>query len=359
VSSSQYAIAVMPGDGVGIEILEMARRVLDTVCPAHGIELDYRYYDAGAAFYARSGVGITDDDLEAVGKDDAVLFGAMGLPDVRRPDGTEVAPQLDLRERYRLFASLRPARMFAGVRPTVTAPRADMLVIRETTEGLFAGRHDPRSTDPDRESDRMTITRATSEELFELAFAQAAARRESGGPGRVTLVDKSNVLKSNAFMRAVFDEVATRHPDIEARRLYVDAAAMLMVVDPEQFDVAVMENSFGDILSELAAGVTGGLGLAPSADVGRDHAVFQPCHGSAPTLVGKNLVNPIAMILSAAMMLDWLGQRHADAGARSAARSIDGAVAATLARGLGTPDIGGSAGTDEVTAAIVDELAQR
>jgi 3-isopropylmalate dehydrogenase len=347
----------MPGDGVGTEIVEMARTVLDAATEANRLELDYRYYEAGAAFYTRSGVGITDEDLEAVGKDDAILFGAMGLPDVRRPDGTEVAPQLDLRERYQLFASLRPARMFEGVPRTVTASRADMLVIRETTEGLFAGRHDPPSSDPDSESDRMTITRATSEKLFELAFEQAAARRDAGGSGRVTLVDKSNVLKSNAFMRTIFDEVAARHPDTEARRLYVDAAAMLMVIAPEQFDVAVMENSFGDILSELAAGVAGGLGLAPSADVGVDHAVFQPCHGSAPTLVGKNVVNPIGMILSAAMMLDWLGRRHDDASARSAARAIDAAVAATLARGIGTPDIGGSAGSSDVAAAVAEAVA--
>ena len=349
---SHYSIAVMPGDGVGVEVIALARPVLDAAVAACGVQLSYQTYEAGAGFYARTGMGITDGDLEAVGRADAILFGAMGLPDVRRPDGTEVAPQLDLRERYDLFASLRPARMFDGVRRTVTAERADMLVIRETTEGLFAGRHDAPSTDPDAESDRMTITRATSEKLFELAFAQAAERRTAGGPGRVTLIDKSNVLKSNAFMRTVFDEIAARHPEIETQKLYVDAAAMLMVVAPEQFDVAVMENAFGDILSELAAGVAGGLGLAPSADVGVAHGVFQPCHGSAPTLVGRDLVNPIGMILSAAMMMNWLGQQHDDAAARSAARRIEDAVAATLARGISTPDIGGQSGSIAVATAI-------
>jgi 3-isopropylmalate dehydrogenase len=165
------------------------------------------------------------------------------------------------------------------------------------------------------------------------------------------------VLKSNAFMRTVFDEVAARHPDVDARRLYVDAAAMLMVVAPEQFDVAVMENSFGDILSELAAGVAGGLGLAPSADIGVDHGVFQPCHGSAPTLVGKDVVNPIGMILSAAMMLDWLGQQRDDPGLRTSARAIETAVAETLARGIGTPDIGGSAGSAQVASEITAAVA--
>ncbi len=353
---SRYTIAAMPGDGIGAEVMQIARAVLDAAAQRAGIELSYREYEAGANFYRRTGVGITDETLEAVGELDAVLFGAMGLPDVRRADGTEVAPQLDLRERYHLFASLRPARMFEGVRRTVSAPSADMLVIRETTEGLFAGRHDPPSDDPDEESDRMTITRGTSEQLFELAFGQAIARRSTGHPGHVTLLDKSNVLKSNAFLRKIFDEVAARHPDVMTAHLYVDAAAMLMVVEPEQFDVVVTENAFGDIVSELAAGVAGGLGLAPSADVGLDHAVFQPCHGSAPGLVGKDVANPVGMILSAAMMLDWLGQQHADDAASDAATIVSEAVAETLRKGICTPDIGGSAGSRAVATAVIDSV---
>lgn len=354
---STYTVAAMPGDGIGVEVMEIARTVLDAAARRVGLQLHYRDYKAGADFYRRTGVGITDETLEAVGELDAVLFGAMGLPDVRRPDGTEVAPQLDLRERYHLFASLRPARTFEGVRRTVTATGADMLVIRETTEGLFAGRHDAPSNDPDAESDRMTITRGTSEQLFKLAFDQALARRRSGHRGHVTLLDKSNVLKSNAFLRKIFDEVAARHPGVMTAHLYIDAAAMLMVVEPERFDVVVTENAFGDIVSELAAGVAGGLGLAPSADVGLDHAVFQPCHGSAPGLVGKDLANPVGMILSAAMMLDWLGQRHADSAAIDAATIVTDAVAETLRTGVCTPDIGGSAGSHAVGSAIIATIS--
>lgn len=350
---NSYRIAVLPGDGIGPEVMKIALSVLDAVTEVTDLELSYAHYEAGAGFYRRTGTGITAETMSAIERADAVLFGAMGLPDVRRPDGTEVAPQLDMREKFHLFASLRPARLMTGVPRTIVAPNVDMLVIRETTEGLFAGRHDPPSDDHASESDRMTITRATSEQLFDLAFQQARARRRAGGRGHVTLLDKSNVLKSNAFMRAIFDEVARRHPDIETDRLYIDAAAMLMVTQPERFDVVVTENAFGDIVSELAAGVAGGLGLAPSADVGVDNAVFQPCHGSAPDLAGKDVANPLGMILSAAMMLDWLGDRHSDASTLVAARSIRSAVETVLNQGLLTRDLGGTARTREVGAAVV------
>lgn len=352
-----YRIAVLPGDGIGPEVTNIALSVLDAVTEVNDLELSYAHYEAGAGFYRRTGTGITAETMSALEQADAILFGAMGLPDVRRPDGTEVAPQLDIRERFHLFASLRPAELFRGVPRTIVASDIDMMVIRETTEGLFAGRNDPPSNDDDSESDRLTITRATSEQLFDLAFQQAGARRRAGGRGHVTLLDKSNVLKSNAFMRAIFDEVAERHPDIETDRLYIDAAVMLMVTQPERFDVVVTENAFGDIVSELAAGVAGGLGLAPSADVGVDHAVFQPCHGSAPDLAGKDVANPIGMILSAAMMLDWLSERHSDANTLAAARSIRSAVETVLNQGLLTRDLGGTAGTREVGAAVVKAIA--
>jgi 3-isopropylmalate dehydrogenase len=352
-----YAIAVLPGDGIGPEVIDVAISVLNAAVDGTDLQLTYQTYQAGAALYRDTGEGITPATMQAIGAADAILFGAMGLPDVRRPDGTEVAPQLDMREQFHLFASLRPARLLEGVPRTVHATNVDMLVIRETTEGLFAGRHDPPSGDDDSESDRMTITRATSEQLFELAFAQAAARRRAGRRGHVTLLDKSNVLKSNAFMRSIFNEVAARHPDIETDRLYIDAAAMMMVTQPERFDVVVTENMFGDIVSELAAGISGGLGLAPSADVGVDHAVFQPCHGSAPDLAGRDIANPVGTILSGAMLLDWLGERNNDQSAVAAARSIQAAVAGVLKDGVSTRDIGGTAGTRAVGKAVIAALA--
>jgi len=198
-----------------------------------------------------------------------------------------------------------------------------MLVIRELTEGLFAGRHDPMEESDESASDRLTITRATSEKLFEVAFAQAKLRRRLyGTPGHVTLLDKANVLRSNAFLRKVYDDVAARHPDVGKARIYIDAGSMMFVTNPERYDVVVTENVFGDIASEIAAGVVGGLGVAPSPDLSETHGVFQPSHGSAPDIAGKGAANPGATILSAAMMLDWLSDKHGDERCANAAASI-------------------------------------
>src|SRR3954447_7928561 len=260
-----YDIALLPGDGIGPEVTDAAVAVLSDAAARHDVTLTYTTYQAGAEHYRTTNEAISAASMQAVGQADAVLLGAMGLPDIRYPDGTEIAPQIDIREHYGLFASLRPCRLFAGVPTRLRADRIDMLVIREITEGLFAGRHDPMETSNESASDRMTITRSTSEKLFEVAFAQARLRRRlHGTPGHVTLLDKSNVLRSNAFLRKIFDEAAARHPDVGAARLYIDAGSMMLVTNPERFDVIVTENVFGDITSEIAAGVVGGLGVAPS-----------------------------------------------------------------------------------------------
>jgi len=341
MADRDYKIALLKGDGIGPEVVDAAIAVLERVSAPYGVRLSYENHEAGAGLYQRTGESIGGATMTAVGRADAILLGAMGLPAVRKPDGTEVAPQIDIREHYGLFASLRPVKLFEGVPGPLRAAEVDMMVIRETTEGLFAGRHD-----------RLTITRATSEKLFELAFEQARLRRTQGTPGHVTLLDKANVLRSNAFLRKIFDEVAARHPDIGSDRVYVDAGAMLMVMKPERFDVIVTENVFGDITSEIAAGLVGGLGVAPSADVSERHAVFQPCHGTAPDIAGKGVANPVATILSAAMMLDWIGHRHQDGACLEAASAIRAATSAILRSGPRTRDIGGSASTAEVTTAI-------
>lgn len=348
-----YQVAVLKGDGIGPEVIDAALAVLAAATSVHGISIQYAQYEAGARYYQQTGNAISAASMDEIGAADAVLLGAMGLPDVRKADGTEIAPQIDIREHYGLFASLRPARLFQGVAGPLRSTAVDMLVIRETTEGLFAGRHDPIEASDSSVSDRMTITRATSEKLFELAFAQARLRRRQGKPGHVTLFDKSNVLRSNAFLRKIFDEVAARHPDIPSERLYIDAASMLMVLDPGRFDVIVTENIFGDITSEIAAGLAGGLGVAPSADVSERHAVFQPSHGTAPDIAGKGIANPVATILSAAMMLDWIGERHGDPACRLAAEAVRNGTAGVLESGPRTRDLGGSANTGEVTDAII------
>jgi 3-isopropylmalate dehydrogenase len=352
-----YRIALVGGDGIGPEVVEAAVEVLDAVAERHGIALHYERFEAGAGLYRRTGEAISAADMAALGKADAILLGACGLPDVRKPDGTEPAPQIDIREHYGLFGGLRPIKLYAGVPGPLKAAKIDLLIIRENTEGLFAGRHDAFQPSDESVSDRMTITRKTSEKLFELAFAQARERRRKHGTaGHVTLLDKANVLKSNAFMRKVFDEVASRHPDVGTARVYIDAGAMMFVTQPERYDVVVTENMFGDIVSDLAAGIVGGLGMAPSGDVSETHAVFQPSHGTAPDIMGRGVANPVATILSAAMMLDWLGGRHGDTRCEGAAAAIRSATAAILASGPRTGDIGGTARTAEVTKAIASAL---
>lgn len=357
MSKPHYDIALLPGDGIGPEVVDSAVRVLKAAAGNAGVDLRYKTYDAGAACYQKTGESMAQADADAVGQADAVLLGAMGLPTVRKADGTEIAPQIDLREKYGLFASLRPCELFAGVPSRVRAEKVNMLVIRETTEGLFAGRHDKHEPSDEAVSDRLTITRATSEKLFEVAFAQARQRRATHGtPGHVTLMDKSNVLRSNAFLRKVFDEVAARHCDIATDRLYIDAGAMMLVTQPERFDVVVTENVFGDITSEIAAGVVGGLGVAPSGDISLEHGIFQPSHGSAPDIAGKGVANPVATILSAAMMLQWLARQHGDARCAAVAADISRATAQVLRDGPRTRDLDGQGDTQSVTQAVVDAL---
>jgi 3-isopropylmalate dehydrogenase len=185
-----------------------------------------------------------------------------------------------------------------------------MMMVRENTEGLFYGRKNPAAATNDEASDVMRITRRQSEKLFHSAFRQARLRRQ-----HVTLVDKANVLPSMAFFRKIFDETAAQYPDVATDRVYVDAAALYLVNQPSRFDVLVTENMYGDILSDLGAGLVGGMGMAPSADIGDEWAVFQPSHGSAPGIAGKGIANPIATILSAAMMLEWLPGEETSRGA--------------------------------------------
>jgi 3-isopropylmalate dehydrogenase len=292
---------------------------------------------------------------------DAVLLGAMGLPDVRYPDGTEVQPHLDLRDRFALYAGVRPFRLFSGA-PTPLADqrasRIDCVLVRESTEGLFASRTLTRRISDEAVLDTMRITRSTSERLFEFAFDLARARaRERGRPARVTCVDKANVIPSLAFFRSVFLECAARHRDVASDCVYVDAAGLKLVRSPWEFDVLVTENMFGDILSDVGAALVGGMGMAPSADIGDAHAVFQPCHGTAPDIAGRGLANPTAMILSAGMMLEWLGDRHDSDACRAAARDLRTAIERAFARGdLLTPENGGTAGTLEVASRVREEL---
>ena len=354
----RFKIAVLPGDGIGIEVMEPCLALLETVAGSvGGFSLDFNMLEAGAGTYRDTGTALPEATLEAARAADAILLGAMGLPDIRYPDGTEIAPQIDLRGLLGLYAGVRPMRKVRGIPSALADPRAeqiDFVLIRESTEGLFYS-HGKGVVDGDREArETMVITRETSERLFRFAFRLAKRRKARGTAGRVTCVDKANVFAAFAFFRKIFDETAAAHPETASDHAYVDATALNFVRRPWDYDVMVTENMFGDILSDLGAGLIGGLGMAPSADIGDDHAVFQPCHGTAPDIAGQGLANPTAMFLSAAMMLDWLSDRAGVAACETAGRRIQDAVDAAFADGALTPsEMGGTACTKEIAEAVM------
>lgn len=353
-------IAVFEGDGIGPEIMEPTLQILRDLSQAGGYRLNFTSCPAGAAHYAATGEAFPDASMKSARAADAILLSAMGLPDVRYPDGTEISPQIDLRKALRLFAGLRPVRIFPGQKTPLNLPdgkTVDFMLIRESTEGLFYTQG-CGEVEPDEARETLRITRAVSEDLFAYAFKLAYQRKSAGhGEGRVTCVDKANVFRAFAFFRSLFDAEAAQHADLIADHAYVDATALWFVQRPWDFDVLVTENMFGDILSDLGAGLMGGLGVAPSADIGLDHAVFQPCHGSAPDIAGKGVANPLAMILSAAMMLDWLGERHdLDALRRDGERLRLAAEAVIAEDAFLTADLGGTAGTAACATAVRTRL---
>ena len=364
MSSNQFRIAVFAGDGIGLEITEPCVMLVErALAKVGGVSVSPVRLAAGAGAYRATGEALPAASLAEARKADAILLAAMGDPATRYPDGTEIMPQVDLRMELGLYAGVRPVRSIPGVGGPLADPRAsalDFVLIRESTEGLFAHFRDG-VVEPDDSAahDRLTITRAGTERVSEFAFRLAAQRKSAGFPGLVTCVDKANAFKSYAFFRKVFDERAAYHPSIRRGYAYVDAFALDMVRRPWDFDVVVTENIFGDILSDLGAGLIGGLGFAPSADIGDAHAVFQPCHGTAPDIAGKGIANPTAMILSGAMMLEWLGDTHGSPEATAAGALLRHAVDHAFAGGELTPyDRGGRSDTAAIVKAIAAALDQ-
>ena len=355
-------VAVLPGDGIGREVMAPCLALLDAALSGTGVRLQFDAYEAGAEHYLKTGVALPDDVLSAAAAADAILLGAMGHPDIRYPNGTEIVPQIDLRDHFQLFAGIRPIRAIPGVRQTLADPRArdiDFVIVRESTEGLFAARTESQREGNAAVLDTMRITRRGCERLFEASFELALRRRRNGRPPKVTCVDKANVLPSMAFFREIFLDTASRYPEIATDCVYVDAAALRFVKSPWDFDVVVTENMFGDILSDLGAGLIGGMGMAPSADIGAAQAVFQPCHGTAPDIAGRGLANPTAMFLSGAMMLDWLADRHRVAACHEAANRLTSAIDRAFADGtLVPPEHGGTAGTAAITSRVASLLAE-
>jgi 3-isopropylmalate dehydrogenase len=358
-SANELQIAVFPGDGIGPEVTSSCLELLDLLAEiVGGFKLHYEMLEAGAELYQRTGIALSDESIRRAEQADAVLLGAMGLPDVRYPDGTEIAPQIDLRETFHLYAGVRPVKAIPGLPQTLADPRArdiDLVLVRESTEGLFAARGKTELIGNEAARDTMEITRPVSERLFDFAFRLAGKRKSEGRPGIVTCVDKANVLGAFAFFRWIFIERAEMFPDIEAQTSYVDAMGLNLVKRPWDFDVLVTENMFGDILSDVGAGLVGGMGMAPSADIGEEHAVFQPCHGTAPDIAGQGKSNPTAMFLSAAMMLDWLGDRHDLPACRTASNMLTASVEAAFSEGTLLPfEMGGDTGTEAITRAVMD-----
>lgn len=361
-SNRVYRIALFDGDGIGPEIMAPTRSILDMVAERIGRKLEFDSLPAGARHYAETGESLPASSIAAARDADAILLSAMGLPNIRKKDGTEITPQIDLRFALGLYAGVRPVKLYAGQPTPLADPRVfetDFVLIRESTEGLFAHMHEGQVVDNSYATETLRITRATSEKLFDFAFRLAERRAVKRGiPGRVTCVDKANVFRSFWFFRSIFEERAKAFPDIAADSAYVDAFAMWMVQKPWEFDVVVTENMFGDILSDLGAGIMGSLGLAPSADIGDENAVFQPCHGSAPDIAGKGIANPLAMFLSASLMLDWLAGEHDDAALGEGAAIIDDAVSAVIREGtILTGDLGGTANTKQMSDAVMSRVA--
>ncbi|HEY0224763.1 MAG TPA: isocitrate/isopropylmalate family dehydrogenase [Pseudolabrys sp.] len=358
-ANTAFHIAVLPGDGIGLEVmaptLEILRRI-EATTPS----LNFRFTQAaaGANEYKDTGKSMPESTIKLCDEANAILLGACGLPSIRYPDNTEIMPQVELRFIFDLYAGVRPARLVPGVPSPIVGAQEhgiDFVLIRESTEGLFASMGKGVTTH-DEARETLVVTRKTTERLFDFSLKLAERRKKRGRPGRLTLVDKANVFKAFNWQRDIFAERKTKFPDVKTELLYVDACAAMMVKKPWDFDVMVMENMFGDILSDLAAGLIGGLGIAPSADVGDKHAVFQPCHGTAPDIMGQGKANPTAMILSAAMMLDWLADKHEHPPAAEAALRIERAVDAAYASGIKPMEYGGKDGTLAIANAVMKSL---
>jgi 3-isopropylmalate dehydrogenase len=358
-----YQIAVVHGDGIGPEVCQAAINVLKATAVSNA--LSFVEYQAGASHYLKTGTAFPEETYSGCKEAAAILHGAAGLPGVTYADGTETGIEFGLQLRFRLdlYANVRPIKLRPGVTSRLRDRNPgdiDYVILRENTEGLYAARGQGVNLRDELAVDSLVVTRKGIERICRAAFE--IARKRNGAPGdgkkRVTVCDKANVLRTYAFFRKVFNEVAEQYPDIEADYAYADAMTVYLLERPEHYDVIVMENMFGDIMSDLAAATVGSMGMSPSSELGDNNGFFQAAHGSAPTIAGQNVANPYGTILSAGSMLDWLGERHADERLVSAAEEIERSVQqALLSPGGLTRDLGGNATTTDVTQLVIEGLA--
>ena len=339
----QQKICLIRGDGVGKEVIPAAAEVLSAL----GLDIHWVEVDAGYELFRRTGEAIPDATLDAIAEAGVAMFGATSSP-----SGGEAgyrSPILVMRQTFDLYANLRPVKSLPG---SFSRPGIDLLVVRENTQGLYSGRE--RREGDSAIAERL-ITVQGSERIARVAYQQAALRQERANGaeksiGHVTIVHKANVLKvTDGLFRQCCLRIADQFPQIKTSELLVDAAAMRLVRDPQNFDVLVTTNLFGDILSDEASALIGGLGVAPSVNIGPEVAVFEPVHGSAPDIAGQGTANPVGAILSSAMLLEHIGYA-------TEAQRVRGAVYATLADGVLPADLGGKATTRQVTTAILQNL---
>jgi len=350
-------IAVLPGDGIGPEIMAEAVKVIDTVRERFGLDVDYSFGDVGGVAIDKHGAALPKETLELCERSDAILFGSVGgprwdgLPPDKRP---ERAALLALRKHFALFCNLRPCKVFkplaaaSPLRPDIVGDGFDILCVRENTGGIYFG--EPRGREghgaEEKAFDTMVYSRMEIERIAAMAFELAGRRR-----GKVTSVDKSNVLSTMMFWKEVVCEVGKNYPDIELNHMYVDNAAMQLIKNPRNFDVLLCGNMFGDILSDEGAMLTGSMGLLGSASInGEKFGLYEPAGGSAPDIAGKGIANPIAMILSAAMLLRFSLE------AEDAASAVERSVEHVLEGAIRTVDIARDPKASVTTAAMGDAI---
>lgn len=334
---SKRTITVIPGDGIGPSIIESAIQILTHA----GCDFEYEYADAGLVALEKHGELLPQATLDLIEKNKVTLKGPLTTP----VGGGFTSINVSLRKKFNLYANVRPVISFKGTKSRYE--NIDIITVRENTEGMYSGAGQKRSDDNKSAEAMSIITREGAERIVKFAFE--LARQE--GRKKVTIIHKANILKSTSgLFLEVAREIASHYPDIQSEEMIVDAACMNLVMYPERFDVMVTTNLFGDILSDLCAGLVGGLGMAPGANIGDGAAIFEAVHGSAPDIAGKNIANPTSVILASIQMLEYLGMQDN-------AERIREAVRATIESGdRVTRDLGGSASTSEFTQAIIDRL---
>jgi 3-isopropylmalate dehydrogenase len=355
----RYALGVLYGDGIGPEIVPASVLIADAAVAAAGAApIDWKQLPMGLSAIAEFGEAIPEATLAALAETDGWLLGPHDSAAYPERFRAELNPSGTIRKHFDLYANIRPARAFEG--GNAVAPGADLVIVRENTEGFYADRNTHRGTGefmptPDVAIAMCIITRDACERIARHAFELASRRRK-----KVTVVHKANVLKlTTGLFRDVCREVARDYPDVALDDFHIDAMTGHLVRRAHEFDVVVTENMFGDILSDLAGELAGSLGIAPSLNASQDRAMAQAAHGSAPDIAGQDLANPVAMILSTSMLLDWLGVRHEDEALVRAARIVEQAVASTLGQGTSTRDMGGSAGCRAFAKTVAAAIEQR